>query len=75
MPAEQERDLGAARVDLDELLSAADVVSLHAALTPETHSFPRNRNGPEPIVSLICSVGDVWAMRSGMMKHCRAPSP
>ena len=36
LPAEQERELGATRVDLDELLSAADVVSLHAALTPET---------------------------------------
>ena len=37
LPAEQERDLGASRVDLDDLLGAADVVSLHAALTPETH--------------------------------------
>jgi glyoxylate reductase len=36
LPAEQERDLAATRVELDELLSAADVVSLHAALTPET---------------------------------------
>jgi glyoxylate reductase len=36
MPAEQERKLGATRVDLDDLLGAADVVSLHAALTPET---------------------------------------
>ena len=37
LPAEQERELGATRVDLDELLSLADVVSLHAALTAETH--------------------------------------
>jgi glyoxylate reductase len=36
MPAEEERELGATRSDLDELLGAADVVSLHAALTPET---------------------------------------
>ena len=36
LPAEEERELGAVRVDLDALLSAADVVSLHAALTPET---------------------------------------
>jgi glyoxylate reductase len=36
LPAEQERALGAARVDLDALLSTADVVSLHAALTAET---------------------------------------
>jgi lactate dehydrogenase-like 2-hydroxyacid dehydrogenase len=36
LPAEQERDLGATRVELDDLLSASDVVSLHAALTPET---------------------------------------
>jgi glyoxylate reductase len=36
LPAEQERELGATRVDLDDLLGAADVVSLHAALTAET---------------------------------------
>ncbi len=36
LPAEEERRLGATRVELDDLLSAADVVSLHAALTPET---------------------------------------
>ena len=37
LPAVQEAELGASRVDLDDLLAAADVVSLHAALTPETH--------------------------------------
>jgi glyoxylate reductase len=36
LPADEERELGATRVDLDDLLSAADVVSLHAALTAET---------------------------------------
>jgi lactate dehydrogenase-like 2-hydroxyacid dehydrogenase len=36
MPAEEERELGVTRVDLEELLGTADVVSLHAALTPET---------------------------------------
>lgn len=36
LPAEEERELGATRVDLDALLGDADVVSLHAALTPET---------------------------------------
>jgi len=36
LPPELERELAATRVELDELLSAADVVSLHAALTPET---------------------------------------
>ena len=36
LPAAEERELRATRVELDDLLSAADVVSLHAALTPET---------------------------------------
>ena len=31
-----ERELGAARVDLDQLLSDSDVISLHAAASPET---------------------------------------
>jgi glyoxylate reductase len=36
LPAEEERELGATRVDFDDLLGAADVVSLHAPLTQET---------------------------------------
>ena len=38
-PAEVERDTGATRVDLDTLLRESDVVSVHAPLTPETHSL------------------------------------
>lgn len=34
---ELERDLGAQRVELDELLERADVVTIHAPLTDETH--------------------------------------
>lgn len=37
LPAEEESRLGALRVDLEELLRSADVLSLHAPLTPETH--------------------------------------
>jgi glyoxylate reductase len=36
LPAEEERELRATRVDLDDLLGVADVVSLHAPLMPET---------------------------------------
>jgi lactate dehydrogenase-like 2-hydroxyacid dehydrogenase len=36
LPSEQEQALGATRVDLEELLRSADVLSLHAPLTPET---------------------------------------
>jgi glyoxylate reductase len=36
LPAEEERALGATRVDLPTMLRDSDVVSLHAALTPET---------------------------------------
>jgi lactate dehydrogenase-like 2-hydroxyacid dehydrogenase len=34
---EEEAELGAARVDMDELLRQSDFVSLHTNLTPETH--------------------------------------
>jgi glyoxylate reductase len=36
-PPETERELHAERVELDELLSSSDVVSIHVALMPETH--------------------------------------
>jgi glyoxylate reductase len=36
LPPEQEQELGATRVELAELLRAADVLSLHTPLTPET---------------------------------------
>ena len=35
---EAESELGARRLDLDDLLAASDVVSLHAPSTPETHA-------------------------------------
>jgi glyoxylate reductase len=39
-PPEVDRELGAERVELDELLERADVVSVHVALTPQTrHLF------------------------------------
>jgi phosphoglycerate dehydrogenase-like enzyme len=37
LSAEQAADLGARLVDLDELLTASDVVSIHAPALPETH--------------------------------------
>ena len=37
LAADVERDLGATRVELDELLGEADFVSLHVPLTPDTH--------------------------------------
>lgn len=37
LPAEVEGELGATRVELDELLGEADFVSLHVPLTPDTH--------------------------------------
>jgi glyoxylate reductase len=36
LPPDVERELGATRVDLDELLGEADFVSLHVPLTPDT---------------------------------------
>lgn len=36
---EDENDVGATRVELDELLERSDVLSLHAPLTPETRNF------------------------------------
>lgn len=42
LSAEDERALGAERVDFDGLLARSDVVSLHAPLTPDTrHAFDR----------------------------------
>jgi glyoxylate reductase len=37
MTPEQERELGATYVSLDELLKESDFVSLHPSMTPETH--------------------------------------
>jgi glyoxylate reductase len=37
LPADVERELGATRVELAELLAEADFVSLHVPLTPDTH--------------------------------------
>jgi len=39
LPADEERELGLERRELDALLAEADVVSLHAALTPETEKL------------------------------------
>lgn len=36
LPPEEEAQLGATRVDLDELVRSSDVLSLHAPLTPQT---------------------------------------
>lgn len=36
LPAEMEAELGAERMDLDELLRISDIVTLHVPLTPET---------------------------------------
>ncbi len=48
VPEEQERDLGAGRVDFDTLLRSADVLSLHAPATPETH----HAFGPEQFAAM-----------------------
>ena len=49
-----ERDLGARRVEFDELLEVADVVSLHAPATPETRGLIGAREveliGPEGVL-------------------------
>ena len=44
LPAEVEAETGARRVELDELLAQADVISIHTNLTPETrHLFGREQ--------------------------------
>lgn len=43
LPGDDERALGAERVDFDDLLARSDVLSLHAPLTPETrHTIGRD---------------------------------
>ncbi|HUT36493.1 MAG TPA: NAD(P)-dependent oxidoreductase [Planctomycetota bacterium] len=39
LPAEEERELGLERRELDELLKEADIVSLHVGLSPETEKL------------------------------------
>lgn len=43
VPREVERDVGARRVDLGELLASADVVSLHVPGTPDNHHLANGR--------------------------------
>jgi glyoxylate reductase len=51
---EAESELGARRLDLEELLAAADVVSLHAPATPETYHLIGEREleliGPDGVL-------------------------
>jgi glyoxylate reductase len=55
LPAEEERDLRATRVDLDDLLGVADVVSLHAPLMPETRHVlgPAQFSAMKPTAILV----------------------
>ena len=41
LPIEEEIELGAHFVSLEELLSTSDIISLHCPLTPETHHLLR----------------------------------